>query len=154
MSIVSSVHLRIARCHQIKKRHHIWLLLVKVFSELKRILFLKWRNPPREAFNWWGGWKAENCITYLILRLQDLWQYLWAKTVYHRDSPFLWAVWALIKAMGKALNQLSCVSWVSLYRSLLMSLAFSTFLRIGVFRNSVSDILFVELLTRLELQQL
>ena len=51
------------------------------------------------------------------------------KTVCHRDSPFfLRTVQALIKAMGKTLNQLSCVSWVSLHRYLLiMSLAFSIF---------------------------
>ena len=73
MSIVTSVHLRIVRCHQIN-RCHIWLLLVKVFAELKKVLSLKWKNPPYEAFNWWEGWKAESWVTQLILRLQDLWQ--------------------------------------------------------------------------------
>ena len=55
MSIVTSFFLRIVRCHQIKKRHHIWLLLVKVFSELKKVLSKKWRNSPWDVFNWWGG---------------------------------------------------------------------------------------------------
>ena len=46
-----------------------------------------------------------------------------------RDSPFfLGTVQALIKAMGKTLNHLSCISWVNLHRCfLIMSLAFSTF---------------------------
>ena len=50
---VTPVHLSIIKCHQIKKRHHIWLLLMKVFTELKKVLSLKWRNPPWEASNWW-----------------------------------------------------------------------------------------------------
>ena len=41
MSIVASVHLRIVRWHQIKKRCHIRLLLVKIFTELKKVLSLK-----------------------------------------------------------------------------------------------------------------
>ena len=40
VSYVILVHLRIVRCHQIK-RHHIQLLLVKVFAELKKLLALK-----------------------------------------------------------------------------------------------------------------
>ena len=55
MSIVTSVHLRIVRCHQIKKRRHIWLVLVKVYAELKKVLPLKQKNPPCETFNWWWG---------------------------------------------------------------------------------------------------
>ena len=45
------------------------------------------------------------------------------------DSPSFWgAVRALIKAMGRTLIQLSCISWVNLCRCLLIiSLAFSTF---------------------------
>ena len=74
MSKVISVHLGTARCHQIKKRRHIQLSLVKVFSELKKDLSLKWNNPPWEAFSWREGWKAESWVTQLILRLQDLWQ--------------------------------------------------------------------------------
>ena len=55
--------------------------------------------------------------------------YLCTNTVCHRDSPFfLRTVRALIKAMGKTLNQLFCVSWVSLHGYLLItSLAFPTF---------------------------
>ena len=51
------------------------------------------------------------------------------KTVCHRDSSFiLGTVWALVKNIGTTLNQLSCVSWVNLFRCLLvMSLTFSTF---------------------------
>ena len=50
--------------------------------------------------------------------------YLCTKTVCHGDSPFTFQ--AFIKAMGKTLNQLSCVSWVSLHGYLLItSLAFS-----------------------------
>ena len=128
LQYVIPVHLRIVRCHQTKKRHCIWLMLVKVFAELKKVLSLKWRNPPWEAFNWWRGWKAENWATELILRLQGLWQYLCTKAVCHRDSPLLGAVWALIEATGKTLNPLSYVSRVSLYRCfLIMSLAFSIF---------------------------
>ena len=32
---VSSVHFRRVRGHQIKKKHHMWFLLVKVFAESK-----------------------------------------------------------------------------------------------------------------------
>ena len=71
---VISAHLRISRCHQIKKRCHTWLLLVKVFTELKKVFSLKQRNPPWGALNWWGGWQVESWVTQLILRLQDLWQ--------------------------------------------------------------------------------
>ena len=52
---VAPVHFRIIRCHQIKKRHHIWLLLSKVFSDLERVVSLKWRCPPWDAFHWWRG---------------------------------------------------------------------------------------------------
>ena len=52
MSIITSVHLRIVRCHQFKKRHHIWLLS-KVFAELEKVVSLKWRCTPWEAFHWW-----------------------------------------------------------------------------------------------------
>ena len=49
------------------------------------------------------------------------------KTVCHRENTFLVAVQVLIKAMVRTLDQLSCVSWVSLHRCLLiMPLAFST----------------------------
>ena len=44
MSIVTSVHLKVVRCHQFKKRHHMRLL--KVFADLERVLPLKWRCPP------------------------------------------------------------------------------------------------------------
>ena len=102
MSIVTSVHLRIVRCHQIKKRSHIKLLLVKVCAEQKKVLFLKQRNPPCEAFNWQEGWKDESWATQLVLRLQGLWKYLCTKTVYHRHSPFfLGAIQDHIKAMGR-----------------------------------------------------
>ena len=49
---VAPVHFRVVRCHQMKKRHHIWLLL-KVFRELEKVFSLKWRCPPWEAFHWW-----------------------------------------------------------------------------------------------------
>ena len=45
------VPFRSVRCHQIKKRHHVWLLLSKVFADLEKVLSLKWRNPPWEVFN-------------------------------------------------------------------------------------------------------
>ena len=51
---VASVHFRITGCHQMKKRHHIWLLS-KVFTDLEKVFFLKWRCPPWEAFRWWRG---------------------------------------------------------------------------------------------------
>ena len=51
VQIVAPVHFRIVRCHQIKKRHHVWLLLSKVFADLEKVLSLKWRNPPWEVFN-------------------------------------------------------------------------------------------------------
>ena len=131
MSIVTSVHLRTIRCHKIKKRHQLLLLFLKIFSELKKVFSLKGRNPPCDAFNWCGGWKAESWATELILRPWDLWQYLCTKTVCHRDNPFFWGrrdVQALIKALGRTVNQLSCVSWVSLHGCLLITpLAFSTF---------------------------
>ena len=66
MSIVTSVHLRIVRCHQIKKKCHIWLLLVKVFSELKKVLSLKWRNPLWEVFSWWGECSADPEIKPIV----------------------------------------------------------------------------------------
>ena len=80
-------------------------------EELKKVFSLKQRNPPWGALNWWGGWQVESWVTQLILRLQGLWQYLCTKTVRHRDrSFFLGGVWALIKATGRTLNQLSHVS--------------------------------------------
>ena len=42
---VATVHFRIVRCHQIKKRRHIQLLLVKVFTELKKSPFLELEKP-------------------------------------------------------------------------------------------------------------
>ena len=39
MPIVTSVHLKVVRCHQFKKRHHMRLLL-KVFADLE-CLFLE-----------------------------------------------------------------------------------------------------------------
>ena len=45
---VIPVRLRLVRCHQIKKRHHIWLLW-KVFADLEKVFSLKWRCPPWEA---------------------------------------------------------------------------------------------------------
>ena len=50
---VITVHLRIVRCHQLMKRHHMWLLLMKVFTQVSKALSLKWRNAPREAIHWW-----------------------------------------------------------------------------------------------------
>ena len=44
MSIVTSVHLRIVRCHQIKKRCHIQLLLVKIFR-VEESPFLEVEKP-------------------------------------------------------------------------------------------------------------
>ena len=45
---VVPIPLRVVRCHQIKKRHHIWLLW-KVFADLEKVFSLKWRCPPWEA---------------------------------------------------------------------------------------------------------
>ena len=63
MSIVTSVHLRVVRCHQFKKRHHMQLL--KVFADLKKVFSLKWSCPPWEAFHWWRG----GCFTDPAVRL-------------------------------------------------------------------------------------
>ena len=38
------VPFRSVRCHQIKKRHHVRLLLSKVFADLEKVLSLEWRN--------------------------------------------------------------------------------------------------------------
>ena len=54
MSVVTSVHLKVVRCHQFKKRHHMRLLL-KVFADLEKVFSSKWRCPPWEAFHWWRG---------------------------------------------------------------------------------------------------
>ena len=50
MSIVTSVHLKGVRCHRMKKRHHMRLLL-KVFADLEKVFSLKWRCPLQEAFH-------------------------------------------------------------------------------------------------------
>ena len=151
MSIVIPVHLRIVRCHQIKKRH--------------QYDCCSWRylQSWRKSFPWSGEThhgkpsvdeevKKLKAESQLVLRLWDLWQYLCTKAVIE-IIPFCGgAVQALIRGTGKTLNQLSWVSWVSLHRCLLiLSLAFQLFLKIGVSRNTVSDILFLELSTRLEL---
>ena len=47
---VALVYFRVVRCHQFKKRHHMQLLL-KVFVDLEKVFFLKWRCPPWEAFH-------------------------------------------------------------------------------------------------------
>ena len=44
MSIVISVHLKVVRYYQFKKRHHMQLLL-KVFSDLEKDFPSKWRCP-------------------------------------------------------------------------------------------------------------
>ena len=49
MSVVTSVHLKVVRCNQFKKRHHIQLLL-KVFADLEKVFSLKWRCPPWKPF--------------------------------------------------------------------------------------------------------
>jgi len=45
MSKIASVQFMIVRCHQIKKRCHIQLLLEKVFEELKKSPFLELEKP-------------------------------------------------------------------------------------------------------------
>ena len=64
---VAPVHLRTVRCHQIKKRHHIWLLLSKVFADLEKVISLKWRCPPWEAFHWWRGEHSADPSVRLIV---------------------------------------------------------------------------------------
>ena len=51
---VAPVHFRVGRCHQMKKRHRMWLLS-KVFIDLGKVFSLKWGCPPREAFHWRRG---------------------------------------------------------------------------------------------------
>ena len=51
---VAPVHFRVGRCHQMKKRHRMWLLS-KVFTDLEKVFSLKWGCPPPEAFHWWRG---------------------------------------------------------------------------------------------------
>ena len=64
---VISIHFKIVRCHHIKERHHTWLLLVKILTELKKVFSLKWRNSPREAFSWWGGECSADPAIWLIV---------------------------------------------------------------------------------------
>ena len=52
---VAPVDFKFIRCHQIKKRHHIWLLLSKIFTDSEKVVSLKWRCPPWEDFHWWRG---------------------------------------------------------------------------------------------------
>ena len=52
---IAPVHFSIVRRHQIKKRHHIWLLLASVVTDLEKVLSRKWRCPPQEAFHWQRG---------------------------------------------------------------------------------------------------
>ena len=54
MQSVAPVHFRVGRCHQMKKRHRMWLLS-KVFTDLEKVFSLKWVCPPREAFHWRRG---------------------------------------------------------------------------------------------------
>ena len=63
------VPLRVVRCHQIKKRHHIWLLW-KVFADLEKVFSLKWRCPPWEAA---GSQREELCP----------WQRSWGRRLRH-----------------------------------------------------------------------
>ena len=51
---VAPVHFRVGRCHQMNKRHCMWLLS-KVFTDLEKVFSLKWGCPPPEAFHWWRG---------------------------------------------------------------------------------------------------
>ena len=51
---VAPVHFRVGKCHQMKKRHRMWLLS-KVFTDLEKVFSLKWGCPPWEAFHWWRG---------------------------------------------------------------------------------------------------
>ena len=44
MQSVAPVQFRVGRCHQMKKRHHMRLLL-KVFTDLEKVFSLKWRCP-------------------------------------------------------------------------------------------------------------
>ena len=64
---VAQVHLRTVRYHQIKKRHHIRLLLSKVFTDLEKVLSLKWRCQPWEAFHWWRGEHSTGPAVRLIV---------------------------------------------------------------------------------------
>jgi len=51
---VAPVHFKVGKCHQMKKRHCMWLLS-KVFTDLEKVFSLNWGCPPREAFHWWRG---------------------------------------------------------------------------------------------------
>ena len=42
---IAPVHFRIVRCHQLKKRHHLWLLLLKVFHRLAESSFPEVEMP-------------------------------------------------------------------------------------------------------------
>ena len=64
---------RIVRCHQTKKRHHIWLLLLKVFADLEKVLSLKWRCAPWEAFH------NEERSTPHSQQLDRLWNAAWGE---------------------------------------------------------------------------
>ena len=66
---VVPIPLRVVRCHQIKKRHHIWLLW-KVFADLEKVFSLKWRCPPWEAA---GSQREELCP----------WQRSWGRRLRH-----------------------------------------------------------------------
>ena len=60
---VAPVHFRVGRCHQMKKRHCMWLLS-KVFTDLEKVFSLKWGCPPREAFHWWRGEHSADPAVY------------------------------------------------------------------------------------------
>ena len=62
---VAPVHFRVGRCHQMKKRHRMWLLS-KVFTDLEKVFSLKWGCPPREAFHWRRGERSSlaTCVTH------------------------------------------------------------------------------------------
>ena len=140
---VISVHLRIVKCHQIKKKWRYSQNWRKFFpwsgethhgkiSTDEEVEKLKAESNSSKAL---GSMTMTVCKTSLL----------------ERQSLFFRGCWALIKPTGKTLNQLSCVSWVDLHGCfLIMSVAFSTFSEDWGLQEQC-DILFLELLTPLEL---
>ena len=64
---IAPVHFRIVRCHQIKKRHHLWLLLLKVFHRLAESSFPEVEMPTMGSLT--VHCEAESyCVCVCVLR--------------------------------------------------------------------------------------
>ena len=62
---VATVHFRIVRCHQINNSHHIWLLLSKVVTDLRKSFPWSGDAHHGKRFHWWRG----ECSTDPAVRL-------------------------------------------------------------------------------------